>query len=109
MDGALKKQLIEETSVDDIADSYRPIVDIIGIQLFIELSEYAKGDELYFPKTENIIAAARNRRIKNEYTGYNEKDLAVKYELTIKQISNILKNVPHPSQINLFQLDIYGN
>ena len=57
----------DRTTLDDISESYRPVVEIIGIEKFIELSEYAKGDELYFPKTENIIAPARNRRIKKEW------------------------------------------
>ena len=47
----LTRALIEETTLEDISESYRPVVDIIGIEKFIELSEYAKGDELYFPKT----------------------------------------------------------
>lgn len=106
MDGALKRQLIEETTIDDIADNYQPIVDIIGINLFVQLSEYAKGDELYFPKTENIISSARNRRIKSEYNGYNAKELAIRYELTIKQISNILKDVPIPNQMNFSDFEI---
>ena len=66
----LTRALIEETTLEDISESYRPVVDIIGIEKFIELSEYAKGDELYFPKTENIIAPARNRRIKKEWNGW---------------------------------------
>ena len=90
----LTRALIEETTLEDISESYRPVVDIIGIEKFIELSEYAKGDELYFPKTENIIAPARNRRIKKEWNGYNSKELAEKYNLTTKQIGNILKDEP---------------
>ena len=71
----LTRALIEETTLEDISESYRPVVDIIGIEKFIELSEYAKGDELYFPKTENIIAPARNRRIKKEWNGQARKSL----------------------------------
>lgn len=40
----LTRALIEETTLEDISESYRPVVDIIGIEKFIELSEYAKGD-----------------------------------------------------------------
>ena len=39
----LTRALIEETTLEDISESYRPVVDIIGIEKFIELSEYAKG------------------------------------------------------------------
>ncbi len=104
----LEKALIEETTLEDIAESYRPVVQIIGIRKFIELSEYAKGDELYFPKKENIIAPARNRRIRKEWNGYNLKELAEKYNLTTKQIGNIVKDEPLIGQINLFDLGI-GN
>lgn len=100
----LTRQLIGETTIDDIADSYRPVVDIIGIEKFIELGEYAKGDELYFPKLENIIAPARNRRIKAEWNGCNSKELADKYNLTVKQIGNILKNEPLVGQMSIFDL-----
>ena len=39
----LTRALIDETTLDDISESYRPVVEIIGIEKFIELSEYAKG------------------------------------------------------------------
>ena len=60
----LMRELVNETKEEDIADRYRPIVDIIGVDAFVELSIYACGDELYFPKPENIVAPARNRRVK---------------------------------------------
>lgn len=100
----LTRALIDETTLDDISESYRPVVEIIGIEKFIELSEYAKGDELYFPKTENIIAPARNRRIKKEWNGYNSKELAEKYNLTTKQIGNILKDEPMIGQMTIFDI-----
>ena len=89
----LTRALIEETTLEDISESYRPVVDIIGIEKFIELSEYAKGDELYFPKTENIIAPARNRRIKKEWNGYNSKELAEKYNLSVMEMTGFLDGI----------------
>lgn len=106
MNKELKRKLVEETTLDDISETYRPVVKIIGIELFIELSEYARGDQLYFPKTETIIAPARNRRIKAEYNGYNEKELADKYELTVRHVSNILKDEPIYGQISLEDMGV---
>lgn len=100
----LTRQLIGETKIDDISESYHPVVEIIGVDKFIELSDYAKGDELYFPKIENIIAPARNRRIKKEWNGYNLKQLAEKYNLTTKQISNIIKDEPMIGQRTIFDI-----
>lgn len=100
----LTRALVSETTLEDIADSYRPVAEIIGIQKFMELCEYAMGDELYFPKAESVIAPARNRRIKKEWNGYNAKELAEKYNLTTKQIGNILKGEPVVGQISLFDI-----
>lgn len=101
----LTRSLIDETTLEDISENYRPVVQIIGVEKFIELSEYAKGDEIYFPKAENILAPARNRRIKKEWNGYNAKQLAEKYNLTTKQIGNILKDEPVFGQISMFDMD----
>lgn len=100
----LTRALISETTIEDIADSYRPVVEIIGVEKFMELCEYAMGNELYFPKAESVIAPARNRRIRKEWDGYNMKELAEKYNLTIKQIGNILKDEPVVGQISLFDI-----
>ncbi len=102
MDGKLKAQLVRETTLEDIAPRYRDVAEIVGIEKFILLSEYALGDELYFPKVENVLAPARNRRLKKEYNGGNVKELADKYGLTVKQVSYILRNVPHPEQMSIF-------
>ena len=101
----LMRELVNETKEEDIADRYRPIVDIIGVDAFVELSIYACGDELYFPKPENIVAPARNRWVKKEYNGYNLKELAEKYNLTTVQIRNILKDEPMIGQMSIFDME----
>lgn len=102
MDEKLKKELLEDTSIEDIPDRYADIVEIIGIEKFVAMAEYARGDKIYFPKTENILAPARNRRIKKEYNGYNTKELAERYNLTTIQVGNILKDEPMIGQLSLF-------
>lgn len=99
MDEELLNELIEDTTIDDIGERYREIVELIGIRNFVQLSNYARGDELYFPKVENVVSPARNRRIKKEFNGYNSKELADKYNLTIKQIQNIMKDEPPVGQM----------
>lgn len=93
-------ELIEDTTVEDISERYQGIVRITGIRKFVELSHYARGDELYFPKVESIVSQARNRRIRKEFNGYNGKELADRYNLTIKQIEKIVKDVPVPGQMS---------
>lgn len=96
----LVNELIADTTMDDIPERYQGIVEIVGIEKFAELSNYAMGDEIYFPKVENIVAPARNRRIRKEYrSGSSDKELSTKYNLTIKQIWNILKDEPPHGQM----------
>lgn len=101
MDAELLNKLIEDTTIDDIGERYKEIALLIGIDKFILLSNYARGDELYFPKVENVVSPARNRRIRKEYNGYNGKELADRYNLTIKQIQNIVRNEPLAGQMQL--------
>jgi Mor family transcriptional regulator len=104
MGDELLDELIAETTIEDIGERYREVVELIGIRNFILLSNYARGDELYFPKVENVVAAARNRRIKKEYNGYNRKELADRYNLTVKQIDNVLKDEPPFGQMSFEDL-----
>ena len=102
MSPELIKELIADTKLPDIPDRYRAIVEIVGVENYIRLSDYAKGDELYFPKVESILAPARNRRIRKEYNGYNAKELAARYNLTLPQILNIINGLPQGGQMDLF-------
>ena len=104
MKDELLKELIDETRMEDIAERYQEIAKIVGVQKFVELSNYARGDEIYFPKVENVVSPARNRRIKKEFNGSNDKELADKYNLTVKQIWNILRDEPPVGQMTLDDL-----
>lgn len=88
----IQKELIAELSIDDIPVGHRPLVELIGLEKFILLCDYARGDSLYFPQVSRIIAPARDRKIRKEYNGYNKRELAHKYNLTTAQISNIIRN-----------------
>ena len=101
MDEGLLNELIGDTTIEDIGERYKEIVGLIGIRNFILLSNYAKGDELYFPKVENVVSPARNRKIKKEFNGCNSKELADRYNLTVKQVQNIIRNESPAGQISL--------
>ena len=100
----LLNELVSETRMEDIAERYQEIVKIVGIANFVKLSNYARGDEIYFPKVESVVSPARNRRIKKEFNGSNDKELAEKYNLTLKQIWNILKDDPPNGQMTLDEM-----
>lgn len=97
----MQQELLGETTIEDIPERFRDIVEIIGIEAYAKLSDYARGDKIYFPKVETIVMSARNRRIRKEHNGYNQKELAERYDMTIQQVNNILKDCPIYGQMNL--------
>lgn len=86
-----KDELLNHVDVIDIPENYQPIVNLIGLDNFLRLCQYAGGDEIYFPMYKSILCGTRNRMILQEYDGYNLKELSEKYNLTVNQIKNILK------------------
>lgn len=99
------RELLDDTTIEDLPESCQPIVEIVGLERFFELSEYAQGDALYIPKPESIVAPARNRKIKKEWNGYNIRELADKYGLTPNRIRNILKDEQVFGQLSMFDPD----
>lgn len=88
----LQKELAAELTINDIPDNHHPLAELIGLDKFILLCDYARGDELYFPQVDKILIPARNRNIRTECNGYNKRELARKYNLTIQQINAIIKD-----------------
>ena len=102
----MRRELMEEleadTTLEDIAEPYRLVVEMIGLKNVLKLSRYFMGDKIYLPKAERILAPARNRRIRREYNGRNAKELAKAYDLTTNQILQIVRDLD-PTQISLFE------
>lgn len=103
----MRRELMEEleadTTLEDIAEPYRLVVEMIGLKNVLKLSQYFMGDKMYIPKVERILSPARNRRIRREYNGYNTKELAQDYDLTTNQILQIVRDMD-PQQISLFDI-----
>ena len=97
----MRRELMEEleadTTLEDIAEPYRLVVEMIGLKNVLKLSRYFMGDKIYLPKAERILAPARNRRIRR-----NAKELAKEYDLTTNQILQIVRDLD-PAQISLFE------
>lgn len=103
MDKRLEERLIAETQIKDVPENFQAIAQLIGIDNMIKLARYCQGAEIYFPKPETIYRQVRNRHIKDEYNGYNEKELAIRYDVTIEQIKRILRGY-NPQQMSFDDL-----
>ena len=78
-------------AVDFEEDAMSTLIQLVGLDPAKKLVEVFGGDMFYFPKVESVIRAARNRRIYKEFTGYNHKTLAARYNLTTRYVRDIVR------------------
>ncbi len=76
---------------DDLHPTYQGLVKLIGLENTLKIVKEFGGGEIYFPTIREQSKAARNRKICAEYKIHNGRKLASKYDLSHKQIKNIVK------------------
>jgi len=90
---------LENVSVDDLPEPYNEMARIVGIRSAIELAAALGGSMLYFPKLESLKRMIRDKRIRDEYTGTNCRQLAKKYGITERRVRCIVAGVvPRPKK-----------
>lgn len=68
------------------------IIELIGFEATLKLCDAYAGCSLYIPNAKAVKLAERNRCIKaDRLAGAEIKQLAIKYQLTGRQIFSILK------------------
>ena len=82
--------MLEHLSINDIPDSIKDVVEVIGIDAFKGLVKIAGGSNLYIPNESNLVKPIRNRRIKEEFNG-SYRDISIKYGISEVQARNIVK------------------
>lgn len=97
---------IDELAADDLPEPYRQIAQLVGVQNTVRLADSFGGTHLYLPKVESALRALRDRKIREEFNGYNHKELAKKYVLTEKWVREIVSSleVRDPNQLDLFSV-----
>lgn len=81
--------MLEYLTKNDVPDSVKDIVDVIGIDAFKDLVKLAGGSLVYIPNENNLVKPIRNRRIKDEFKG-SYKDLSMRYGISEIQVRNII-------------------
>lgn len=105
-------ELIDNLQLEDLSSEQRELADVIGLESYKRLITIYGGSSIYIPKVDNFLRADRNDRIKQEFNGWNFKELSQKYDLTEVQIRNIVNDMVHVArsrpgegQTSLFDLN----
>ena len=75
---------------DDIPDEYRDLVDALGMDVFLALTDLCGGQSLYIPKPESLRRDGRDREIRARFNGGNYRALATQFRLSERQIRKII-------------------
>lgn len=76
-------------NIDELPEVYRTIAEICDFDTAIKIAKHFSGEQIYFPTYDKIQNTVRNKKIIDEFNGYNYKYLAKKYNLTESAIRKI--------------------
>lgn len=87
-----KKEVVMKIKKEDVSAILRPMVEIVGMEDFIEIVKVYGGDTVYIPTYKALTIQQRNREINMAYDGFNAKELSQIYELSVSQIHRIARS-----------------
>ena len=77
----------------DVIENLSLMYEIVGEEKFLEIIKMYGGNNLYIPTYKSVIRSSRNREIANRYNGFNGKQLAREYGISVNQVRNIVNKV----------------
>ena len=80
-----------EVTKEDIPYDLHTMVDIVGMDNFIEISKMYGGSNVYIPVYKKVIMGKRNRQIIREFNGKNLAGLRLKYGMSNQQLKSLLR------------------
>ncbi len=81
--------MLDYLTKEDLPESLRDVVDVIGMDSVKELIRLAGGSSLYIPSENSVTKPVRNKIIKEAFNG-NYKELSRKFGISEVQVRNIV-------------------
>ena len=81
---------LENIHLEDLDQEQQEVAVLIGLENYKKLMAEYGGVSIYIPKADRLERMERNDKIRDEFTGYNFRELAVKYGLTEVSIRSIV-------------------
>lgn len=102
-------ELLDELTLEDLDDEQRELADCIGLDAYKKLVATYAGSPINVPMPDTLTIRRRNNKICEQFNGYNFTELAKRYNLSERQIRNIVadeilrqKSKPIEGQITFF-------
>lgn len=73
----------KDVQIDDLQNhTIRDLAEVVGVEAAVEIVATYSGMVIYIPKLDSVYRAMRDRKIREEYDGYNSRQLAKRYNVT---------------------------
>ena len=99
----LTAEMAAELTVEMLPEGLqKQIAETIGVDKLLLLSELLGGTTLYWPQLDTVLRPVRERRIKQEFNGYNYDALATKYGISAKWVRQLCGAPYAEGQLTIF-------
>ena len=98
--------LLELLQLEHLSGEQLKLAETIGIEAYRKLVKlYAGSGSMYIPTVDQLTRNVRDSLIREEYTGYNQRELALKFGISEQWVRSIVGPVKPPisGQISLFE------
>lgn len=103
------EKFLKSIQLSDLDDEQREMAELIGLDSYKMLVENYGGTRPYIPKPEGVGKAHRNDSIREQFNGYNFRELAMQFNLTevtiryiVADLVRTIRRKPIDCQITLF-------
>jgi Mor family transcriptional regulator len=83
---------LDNLTIDDLEPPYDELANEVGLEVAKQIAKLYQGQQIYFPKLERKCDPLLKKTIKEEFDGYNFKELAVKYDYSERWIRKIVED-----------------
>jgi Mor family transcriptional regulator len=87
-------KIAAEISIEELPESYQAVAEIIGKDSTLKLAHHLGGAAFYYRKIDAMLLYKRDELIRQEFNGINTRELARDYDLSERQVRNILQSKP---------------
>ena len=96
-------EIAGEIRIESLPEEYQMVAEIIGLENALRLAEKFPSMRIYIPKFDKLVRDRRDMRIRKEFTGFNHRELARKYNMSESWIREIVKKKPAYEQVDMFE------
>ncbi len=96
--------LLEKLQLEHLEGDQRKMAEGIGLEAYKKLVGMYAGCMVYIPTVDKLTIKVRDSLIKEEYTGYNHRELAIRYGISEQWVRQIVGAAipPVDGQVGMF-------